>query len=102
MLRFFCFQALGHDISKLCISRDLGKDEVIVHDGLVGEVLAVVNVLGTLAATDYVVSTLDACTVFLIDDRGRALLKTHVLEEILHVDDLLDVVGCSHVLSLCR
>ena len=51
--------SLGHNIRELSSGCDLLKDHVSILDGLMGEVLANVNVLGSLTAADDVVSPLN-------------------------------------------
>ena len=61
------FDTLSHDVRQLQRGRDLLQDKVSILDGLVSKMLADVNVLGSLTATDHIVSPLNACRVVLID-----------------------------------
>ena len=54
------------DSRKLRSGRNLLKDHVSILDGLMGEVLANVNVLGSLTAANDVVSPLNAGCVVLV------------------------------------
>ncbi len=47
-----------------------------------------INVLGTLASPDQMVTPLDACCVVPIHWRVRLLANTHVLDKVAEVDDL--------------
>jgi hypothetical protein len=65
-----------------------------------GEVLADVDVLGTLASADHVVSPLDASSVVLVH-RGVGLLgEAHVGQQVVEVDDLKGHLGGGIVLCL--
>ena len=63
---------------------------VLNHFQVVSEVLADVDVLGTLASADDMVSPFDACrVVFILVDRSIiALREAHIVQQITKVDYL--------------
>jgi hypothetical protein len=69
-----CFTSLVM-ISASCsvVGTFLPQDEVSILDGLVSKVLADIDLLGSLAAADNIVSTFNACRVVLVH-RRRAIL----------------------------
>ncbi len=58
--------SLGHNIRKLRSGCDPLKDHVSILDGLMGEVLANVNVLGSLTAANDLVPPLNSGRVVLL------------------------------------
>ena len=73
-------QRLGEDVGQLVIRRDPDETHVSVLDHFISDVLADVNVLGTLTSADYVISPFDACCIVFVDGRFISLLKSHILE----------------------
>ena len=65
-----------------------------ILDCLVGEVLADVNVLGSLTSPDDVVAPFDARVVVFVDRRPLLGCKPHVREEVSEVDDFNSRCGC--------
>ena len=75
-------QPLGEDVCQLLRGVDSDQTEMTVLDRLVGEVLADVNVLRTLAASDDVVAPFDARVVVFVDRRTFRWCKPHILQEV--------------------
>ena len=92
--------SLGHNIRELRSRCDLRKDHVSIPDGLMGEVLANVNVLGSLMAADDAVSPLNAGRVVLIHSCRLQLSKSHATKKRTHVNDVLGDARHSHELRL--
>ncbi len=90
-------QALGEDIRELGRRGDADEQHLAILKNLVGEVLADVDVLGSLPS-------LDARRVVLVDRdlRGRRLGEPHTLEELAEVQNLASRRRSSIVLRLCR
>ena len=82
---------LGHDICQLQHGRDLLQDEVSILDGLVSKVLADINLLGSLAAADNIVSLFNACCVVLVHRRRAILGESQVLRQSPEVGTLLGI-----------
>jgi hypothetical protein len=60
-------KSLGEDVCELLRGVDSNQAQVSVLDRLMGEVLPNVNVLGTLSASDDIITALNASVVVLID-----------------------------------
>ena len=70
---------LCHEVRQLQRGRDLLQDEVSILDGLMSKVLANIDVLGSLAAADNIVSPSNACCVVLVHRRRAILGESQVL-----------------------
>ena len=70
--------------------------------GLVGKMLADMDVLGPLAAPDHTVPPLDARRVVLIYGRVWLLTETHVLEKVPQADDLDCHLQCRVIFCFLR
>ena len=81
-------QALGEDIRELGRRGDADEQHLAILNDLVGEVLPDVDVLGSLPATDDVVTPLVSRRLVFVDRRGRRLGESHTLEELAEVQDL--------------
>ena len=87
-------ERLGEDVGELEGRVDLDEPHLLPLDHFMGEVLADVDVLGTLASADHVVSPLDARRVVLVH-RGVGLGQ-----QVAEVDDLDGHLGGGVVLGL--
>jgi hypothetical protein len=67
------WERLGEDVGMLTGDVDLDEPNLLVPDHFMGEVLTDIDVLGTLASADHVVSPLDARRVVLVHRRDGLL-----------------------------
>ena len=72
----------------MVVGSNFDESHVPVLNSLMGKMLADVDVLGTLASADDVVSSFDACRVVFIDWSIIVWFETHIVEQIAKVDNL--------------
>ncbi len=77
------------------------EPHIAVLDDLVGEVLPDVNMLGSLASNNDVVSPLDARGVVLEHLGGVLLSEAESLKEVSEIQDVHACCRCQVVLCLC-
>ena len=87
-------KSLREDVCQLLRGVNSNQTKMTILDRLVGEVLADVNVLRTLAAADDVVAPFDARVVVFVDRRPFLRCEPHTAQEVSEVYHLNSRRGC--------